>query len=247
MCYNSCGSVGGARMYNLGYYNFGESFRKIRKSKKMSINELSERINKTPSTIYKYEANTIIPDFEVILSICNALEIDLNDLVNKREVNEEVQRSNNPFSVDKLYMYYIDSTDKLYEMLLTIKSENGIMKVYFSVPKLNKIFLVGSIESNSEVAFILMKNYHVENDHFEKVMIYINMKYASDDIKMGIICGEKDDSFDPVVKKVCISKNKLNEKEKNEMRKRLSLTDEELNQIKNDGFWYPDISNKKSY
>ena len=43
------------------------------------------------------QINTIIPDFEVILSICNALEIDLNDLVNKREVNEEVQRSNNPF------------------------------------------------------------------------------------------------------------------------------------------------------
>ena len=42
---------------------------------------------------------------------------------------------------------------------------------------------------------ILMKNYNVENDHFEKVMIYINMKYASDDIKMGIICGEKDDSL----------------------------------------------------
>ena len=53
----------------------------------------------------------------------------------------DIKNLNNPFSVDKLYMYYIDSTDKLYEMLLTIKSENGIMKVYFSVPKLNSIFL----------------------------------------------------------------------------------------------------------
>ena len=234
-------------MYNLEYYNFGESFRKIRKSKKISIEELSKRINKTPSAIYKYEANTVIPDFEVILSICNALEIDLNDIVYKREVNQEVQTSNNPFSVDKLYMYYIDSTNKLYEMLLEIKSENGIMKVYFSVPKLKKIFLVGSIESNSEVAFILMKNYKVENDHFEKVMIYINMKFASDDIKMGIICGEKDGTFDPVVKKVCVSKQKLNEKEKEEMKKRLSISDEEVERIKEDGIWYPNIENKKSY
>lgn len=234
-------------MYNLEYYNFGESFRKARKSKKMSIAELSSRINKTPSTIYKYEANTVIPDFEVILSICNALEIDLNDLVSKREVDQEVQTSNNPFSVDRLYMYYIDSVGKLYEMLLDIKSEDGIMKVYFSVPQLNKIFLVGSIESNSEVAFILLKNYKVENDHFEKVMIYINMKYASDDIKMGIICGEKDDSFDPVVKKVCISKQKLNEKEKEKMKKRLVIKDTEVEQIKREGIWYPDITNQKSY
>ncbi len=234
-------------MYNLEFYNFGEFLRKAIKSKKMSIEELSKKINKTPSTIYKYESNTIIPDFDVILSICNALEIDLNDLANRKEVDTDIQTSNNPFSVNELYMYYIDSTNKLYEMLLTIKSENGIMKAYFSVPKLDKIFLVGSIESNSEVAFILMKNYNIENDHFEKVMIYINMKYASDDIKMGIICGEKDDSFDPVVKKICISKQKLNAKEKEKMKERLIISDKEIKQIKEDGVWYPDISNKKSY
>ena len=234
-------------MYDLEYYNFGESFKKIRKSKKMSINELSKRINKTPSTIYKYESNTIIPDFDVILSICNALEIDLNDLVYKREVDLDTSSSYNPFSVDKLYMYYIDTAGKLYEMLLEIKSEDGIMKVYFSVPSLDKVFLVGSIEANSEVAFILLKNYKAENDHFEKVLIYINMKFASDDIKMGIICGEKDGTFDPVIKKVCISKKKLNEKAKEEMKKRLAISDEEINQIKEDGIWYPFIENNKSY
>lgn len=234
-------------MYSLEYYNFGKMFKNARKSKKISIENLSKKIQKSPSTIYKYEANTIIPDFETILNICNALEIDLNELAYKEEVDSDIQSSNNPFSADHLFMYYIDDTNKLYKMVLDIKSEDGIMKVYFSVPSLNKIFFVGSIESNSEVAFIMFKNYALENKHFEKVMIYINMKHASDDIKMGVICGEKDSSFEPVIKKVCITKYELSSKEEKEMKNRLVINEKELKQITEGGFWYPDISNKKGY
>ncbi len=234
-------------MYSLEYYNFGKMLKNARKSKKVSIENLSKKIQKSSSTIYKYEANTIIPDFETILSICNALEIDLNELVYKEEIDTDIHSSNNPFSSDHLFMYYIDDTNKLYKMTLDIKSEDGIMKVYFSVPSLNKIFFVGSIESNSEVAFIMFKNYTLENKHFEKVMIYINMKHSSDDIKMGIICGEKDSSFEPVVKKICITKYELTSKEEKIMKNRLVINEKELKQITTDGFWYPDISNNKGY
>lgn len=235
-------------MYSLNSYNFGNLFRTARKSKGISIDEIAKKIHKAPSTIYKYEKNTIIPDFETVINICNALEIRLDELAFREEVESNIETTNNPFSTDILYMYYIGTNNKLYEMKLEIKAEDGIMKVYFKVPSLDdKIFFVGSIEANFDVAFILLKNYGSSNTHFEKVMIFINITHSSDNIKMGIICGEKDNTYIPVVKKVCIVKQELSNEEKDIMRKRLEITSDELLQIKKDGYWYPDISNKAGY
>ncbi len=235
-------------MYSLNSYNFGNLFRTARKSKGLSIEEIAKKIDKAPSTVYKYEKNTIIPDFETVISICNALEISLDELAFKEEVDTNIDMTRNPFPTNILYMYYIDNIDKLYEMKLEIKVEDGIMKVYFKVPSLNdKIFFVGSIESNSDVCFIILKNYSFSNTHFEKVMMFINITHSSDNIKMGIICGEKDNTYIPVVKKICIAEQPLKDNEKVKMIKRLEITKKEIEQIKDDGYWYPDVSNKTGY
>ena len=235
-------------MYSLNSYNFGNLFKIARKAKGISIDEVAKKINKAPSTVYKYERNTIIPDFETVISICNVLEIKLDDLAFREEVDSSIETTNNPFPTDILYMYYIDDIDKLYEMKLEIKAEDGIMKVYFKVPSLDdKIFFVGSIEANSDVAFIMLKNYSSSNNHFEKVMMFINMTHSSDNIKIGVICGEKDNTYIPVIKKICIVTKPLNEDEKTAMLKRLNITKQEIEQIQKDGFWYPDISNMVGY
>lgn len=235
-------------MYSLNSYNFGKLFRTARKSKEMSIEEIAEKIGKAPSTVYKYEGNTIIPDFETVIQICNVLEIKLDELAFREEVDASIETTNNPFSTDMLYMYYIDNTDKLYEMKLEIKAEDGIMKVYFKIPTLNdKIFYVGSIESNSDVAFIMLKNYGGANNHFEKIMIFVNMGHSSDNMKMGLMSAEKDNTYVPVVKKICIVKQPLSELEKKEIISRLEITKKEIEQIRQDGYWYPDISNKVGY
>ena len=61
--------------------------------------------------------------------------------------------------------------------------------------------MLGSIEANSDVAFVMLKNYGSSNNHFEKVMMFINMTHSSDNIKIGVICGKKDNTYIPVVKK----------------------------------------------
>ena len=62
------------------------------------------------------------------------------------------------------------------------------------------------------------------------------MNHSSDDIKMGVICGEKDNTYAPVVKKICIVKQSLNENEKKEIISRLEITQKEIEQIKQDGY-----------
>ena len=96
-------------MYSLMSYNFGNLFRTARKAKGLSIEEIAKKIDKASSTVYKYEKNTIIPDFETVISICNALEIKLDELAYREEVEGNIETTNNPFSTDNLYMYYIDT------------------------------------------------------------------------------------------------------------------------------------------
>ncbi len=78
-------------------------------------------------------------------------------------------------------------------------------------------------------------------------MIFINMNHSSDDVKMGVICGEKDNTYVPVIKKICIVKQPFKENEKENIVKRLEITKREIEQIEKDGYWYPDISNETGY
>ena len=108
-------------------------------------------------------------------------------------------------------------------------------------------FFVGSIEANQDIAFITMKNFYAVNKRFEKVMIMVNMSYASDNKRMGIIVGTKEDNYVPVMKKCIILNDKAKDNEKDEIRERLKLTDKEQKEILENNFWYVDFSNKTNY
>lgn len=230
-------------MYNLKSYRFGDYFRKIRKAKNISIKDMAEKLSKTPTTIYKYERNEVLPDVTTILEICNVLEVDFNELCNKEKIEENIETTNNPFNANDLYLYYL-GFGGVAEFKLEIRAENGFQKVYFIVPD-EKIFFVGSIESNQDIAFINMKNYYAVNNRFEKIMLIINLKYSKDDKKTGVIIGTKEDVYTPVVKKCIVTSTKITDKK--DLNKRLFITDEEIEQVKTDGFWYPNIANESGF
>ncbi|MGN1299458.1 MAG: helix-turn-helix domain-containing protein [Candidatus Scatovivens sp.] len=234
-------------MYNLALYKFGELFRKARKDKGISIDELSTKLGKTKTTIYKYERNEIIPDILTVLEICNILEVNFNDLANIERVEEEKENSNNPFSSNKLYIYYLGFKQIVY-FELEIKSESGFQKVYFKHSETGKIYFVGTIESSQDIAYINMKNYFANNKKFEKVQIIVNLKYSSDDKYMGLITGTDDVSNIPMIKK-CLLTNQLisDDEELKEMNDRLSATKQEIEEFKKEKFWNVDISNKTDY
>lgn len=234
-------------MYNLESYKFGELFRKARKAKNISVTELAKQIGKTNTTIYKYERNEILPDLITVLEICNSLDINFDDLANKEKIEENIETSCNPFSVNELYMYYLGFGD-IAEFKLKIESENGFQKVYFMNPLNDKIFFVGTIEANQDIAFITMKNFFAINKRFEKVMIMINMKYASDNRHMGVIVGTKEEYYIPVMKKCLIVNNKIiNIEDKEKIKQRLKLKDDEKQQILKDNYWYVDFNNKTDF
>ena len=232
-------------MYNLDGYKIGDAIRKIRKSKNMSVEELANRISKTPTTIYKYERNEVLPDVITIFEICNVLEIDVNDLTIKERIEVNRETSINPFTTDILYMYYL-GFGSLAEYRLRITPENGFMKVEFLLED-DLVYYTGTIESNSDLAFISLKNYYAVNQCFEKLQFTINMKFSIDGMNTGVFLALREDVNQPVIKKFVLSKRKIKDNEKEEISKRLNLTDNERANLLKNGYWYPDISNKTGF
>lgn len=232
-------------MYNLDSYKIGKMIREARKSKGLSVEELANKICKSITTMYKYERDEVIPDLVTILEICNVLGLDINDLTIQDRIEVNRETSINPFPTDTLYIYYL-GFGSLAEYRLKITPENGVMKVEFLLSD-NQIYYVGTIESNSDLAFISLKNYYAVNQCFEKLLITINMKFCVDGMNTGVILALREEVNQPVIKKIILSRKKINENEKDEIIKRLNLTESEKANLLKNGYWYPDISNNSGF
>lgn len=240
-------------MYDLTSYNLGEKIKNIRKSKGITLEALGDMIGKSKSTMYKYEANAILPDFITILEICNALQINTNELCDFENFLNDNQKSVNPFKTDKLYLYYIGFKSKLVVSSITIKNINGIQKVIFKNTIKNKTvdasaFLYeGSLESDNIVAFINLKNDGISNKKFEKVQIIINLNYSHDNKYIGSI-NATTDSNKPTTRKCMITTDLLIDKDElNECFETLKLTEEDIENIKKDNFWNMETNNINEY
>lgn len=232
-------------MYNLDSYKIGKMIRQARKVKGLTVEELAEKICRSSTTVYKYERDEVAPDLITTLEICNVLGLDINDLTVKDRIEVNRETSINPFTTDVLYMYYL-GFGSLAEYRLKITPENGVMKVDFLLRD-NQVYYTGTIESNSDLAFISLKNYYAVNQTFEKLQLTINMKFSVDSMNMGVYLALREDVNLPVIKKFILSKRKIREDEKDEIMKRLNLTESERANILKNGYWYPDISNNTGF
>lgn len=69
--------------------NLGESLRRIRKQKEMTLTELGEKCGMPISTISKIENNKMSLTYDRLLQICQALDIDLSQLFTGSATGEE--------------------------------------------------------------------------------------------------------------------------------------------------------------
>ena len=233
-------------MYNLEAYRIGDMIKKTRQAKNISVEELARRISKTKTTIYKYERNEVLPDAITVFEICNALDIDVNELLLKESIEQRKSYSVNPFGTELVYMYYLGINNDIMEYKLKFDTSNGVTKADFLVNN-NEIYYTGTIESNLNLAFISLKNYEPINPTFEKLQLTINMKFSIDGRKKGVFLALRQNVDEPVVKKFVISKEKLKDKEKEPLNKELFIEKEERTFIVEKGFWYPNINNNNGF
>ena len=60
---------------------FGDNLKKIRKNKKMSQEELAEKVNVSRQSVSKWETGDAYPEMNNILELCKIFNCRINDLV----------------------------------------------------------------------------------------------------------------------------------------------------------------------
>lgn len=83
-------------MENTNLLIFSNNLKKFRKIKKLTQEELAEKLNTTKTSIYNYEKGISFPSVETIYNICTVLSITPNDLLTA--TNDSIFKSENLIS-----------------------------------------------------------------------------------------------------------------------------------------------------
>lgn len=237
-------------MYDLKMYNLGKKLKDIRKAKNVTLQELGEKIGKVKATIYKYESGEIIPDIITLQEIANILEVGLNSFCTLDLDIDEIERSNNPFNINTLYLYYI-SHEKLIVSLLDVIEHDNRQKVilYNAIKGTSKdcaFKYEGILESDGEAAFFNLRTMSI-NGKFEKVLITVDLKYISDGKYIGSIAGTTGDNT-PCIKKCMITKESLISREDlNTCFENVKISEKEIEKMRIENYWEVESHNIEEF
>ena len=74
--------------------NLGERLLNLRKDKKLSQEEVADKLNVTRQTVSKWETDQSMPDFDKIVPLCELYEITPNELfieLAQKELSKDIQ------------------------------------------------------------------------------------------------------------------------------------------------------------
>jgi len=117
--------------------NFGENLKQIRKSKNMSQEELSQKVNVTRQSVSKWENGEAYPEMNNILELCKIFNCKINDLVH----------------ADMSDISSIDKEIVMSAVQLNEKKQNE-MKVLSNI--IEMIAKIGSIVLKVAIPFVLL-------------------------------------------------------------------------------------------
>lgn len=219
--------------------NIGNKIKMYRKAKNMTLLSLANKINKSKSSVSKYENGEIVLDVTTLSDISSALNVPIRLFFDVEKENDtpsykniEVSGKSVFFSAKELHFYFYDGRDKkLKTGLIEIddtKDKYGKYKAYFRLSMGDKnVFYTGNaVYSDVLIRFSFVNKYNA----LEKDLLYIfnPLDYRSE--TFGLLCGIKSYDFTP-----CAFKCLISTKEKDltrDMIDSLLFTKDEINYFK---------------
>lgn len=123
-------------MGNFSYKELGGKLRAIRKAKHISLHAVAQALNKSVSTIAKYETGEICIDLESFILLCEYLQINSSSLLtntNFADTADENRRYKSQM-IDKAYFYYYRAYDHWIHRCI-LENDNTTLQsmLYFGV------------------------------------------------------------------------------------------------------------------
>ena len=128
---------------NSFYETLGLKLRACRKAKNVTLAELAENLNKSLSTVSKYEKGEIAIDVEVLADYCAYLDLDMAYIlpVTKKTAQNTKMERYQEHSIDQLYVYFYKPEGNLLRTCV-IENNNATLKavMYYDVHDLSDIY-----------------------------------------------------------------------------------------------------------
>lgn len=229
-------------MYDLDINKFVENMKFYRKSRKLTLEQLGNKIGKAKATVSKYEKGEIIPDILTVLEICNALNISVSQLFPIEKKIYTKNNSYNPFFTNLIYMYHYTENLLVTSIIELVEDNNQIkLKFFNGVKDINKYVenglytYEGNLYCDKQVGYMELYNTETMNTLFEKIQISFLIPWSNKfEITNFLIMGLTPNAI-PVVKKGIFSNYPITDF--SNFKDDLEITDEELNQIKKNNNW----------
>lgn len=222
---------------------FGNKLRFARLKKEVSLEYVGRKINKSSTTVGRYERGEVIPNAQTISKLCEVLDIYDGDLY-KNDVSDivNIENSKNPFKTNKLYLYYQGFVGKKklgkFKFLIELKETNEFIEVRISDYKTKKTILIGNMLADNYIATIRTENFKANYPRLETNQIILNISSGTEDIVIGMMLCTNGE-YIPNIKKCLVSKKDLTFTD--EMLEMLLLTDEEKEGILKNNIWQADM------
>ena len=236
-------------MYDIDILTLGKKVKDYRKARGISIEELGNAIGKSKTTVNRYETGEIVMDIITVLEICNALNIDINDICDLNVQNVKKEETINPFNTNLLYLYYISKNGIVVSSLEIEekKNSNNVLMKNGLTPKGHKQEYTGRLESNYNVAFICLTN-AINNPGLDKFQIEIDLHSKANNMYYGVFLGVSDNTHRPTARKCIISKEYIKSKERLfDLFEELKVSEEEANDIIKTKYWDMKSSNIQDF
>ncbi len=214
----------------------GKQIKIFRKIKKLTIDELAKSVNKSKSTVSKYESGEISIDIVTLYDIAKALNINIVNLIDYED-EEKTEDEQIPFwHAGHLYLYH-QIGKKIHCSLLKLKKEENKNRtaatLYYKVSDFDNL-------NNCDCVYNGYMNHHDNILNFnlinclydsESVLINFFIPMKKVDTLEGLISGIEGASLRPASYKIVLSKAPLSADEQKEL---LQLSKDVIKRLKNE-------------
>lgn len=225
---------------------FGERLKNYRMKKGLSQENIARSLNKNKATISRYESGELLPDVKDISIMCEELGIYEADLFgNNTNRTMQHNKSNNPFGTNKLYVYfnaYNFRTKKFApdKYILELEQKQNICKAKFIDYHDKRIYSIGYLICNDEIAFVVMENYRPTSTRIDVPVLEVNICNGTDGLMLGGYFGTNA-KCEPSLRKCFFCKMDIDFTE--EMIEQLKLNESEQEILNKQNALYLDIFN----
>lgn len=221
------------------YLFIGRTIRTIRKSKHITLSDMAHDLNKSVSTLSKYENGQLFMGINDLLDICRILSIDVRTLLPGTETEEnasDIQRYSKYF-ISRLYLYYYSGqNNQVHSSVVMNDNANFHSLMYFNVKNISDFYNCsyiydGTVEYSDSNMVYVMKNVA---QPFDTVMIRIPTLAPVGKDRVGLM-STISSYYQSLALKVLVTESPV--RDLNGLIPKLKITKDELREISKENFF----------